>query len=223
MNMRRKILLGVVALTLPATSVALLSTPALAKKPPPNPITCTGLAGTVTFALPGLSSLGAVSSSKTSVTTVSNIVIGACSQGSGPNSGPGLSVTNKSTKNPKVKGQPRTYTYDTFTQFITTGPGAIKKSVKTLTFTINGNGVTFKNKGVVGTACANSEVGFLLTGQVKAPPYNVAGNTATVLACLGGDAGPNTTNNFGADLGSSTPGLVITTAQIDPATSQAVL
>jgi len=219
----RKILMGALALALPLTSVALLESPALAKKPAPNPITCTDLAGTVNFAGSGLSKTGFTSSAKTALTTISGITL-TC-PGAGPTSGPtGLNVTVKNVKNPKVKGQPNTYTYGTFAIFFGSAT-AIKKSVKTVTFTINGNVVTFKNKFVAvdpGIECAG-EVGFKLEGQVKTLPYNVAtpGNNAEMLVCLGHDTGTNTTNSFIADLGN--PASVITSAQIDPAESEAVL
>jgi hypothetical protein len=49
-------------------------------------------------------------------------------------------------------------------------------------------------------------------------PYDT--KTATVLACLGADSGPGTTNSLGVDLFNSS---TVDTAQIDPAFSSATL
>ncbi len=215
----RKVVMGVLALALPLSGVAILGSPAVAKKPPPNPILCQNLGGTVTFQAPGLSKNGVSGSlSKTATTTITGITL-TC-----PNvnaSGPAAaSVTTKNSKDPKVKHQPRTYTYGTFVQFFASST-AVKKSIKTLAFRINGQPATFKNKLVTvdpGIQC-NGEVGFVLSGQVKDPAYNT--KEAEVIVCLGDDTGTGITHSFAHDLGS--PSSVITSAVIDPEESEATL
>ena len=67
--MRRKILMGVLALALPIGTVAAVSSPAFAAKVP-NPTTCSGFTGTVTFN-PPLTPNGVVTTSnKGNATTV---------------------------------------------------------------------------------------------------------------------------------------------------------
>ncbi len=66
MHMRRKILMGVLALALPATSVAILQSPALAKTPKPPPffgaatgtVSCTGVNVKISFVPPLMLSSG---------------------------------------------------------------------------------------------------------------------------------------------------------------------
>lgn len=221
MRIRQKIFIGAMALVMPASSVVLLATPASAKKPLPNPITCDQVSGTVNLAGNGLSVSGFTSTAKTAVTTVDGITL-SC-PGAGPTSAPAsLSVTIKNEKNAKVKGQPRTYTYGTFLIFMNSA-SAIKKSIKSVTFTVNGNPVLFQTKGVAidtGAECPG-EVGFILTGKVKLPPYNVSGNGAELRVCLGADSGTNVSGTFGGDFGQ--PGVTITSATIDPETSEATL
>jgi hypothetical protein len=77
MHMRRKILMGVLALALPATSVAILQAPALAKTPKPPPfvgaatgvVSCAGVAVKISFVPPlTLSTGGSTINVKGSVT-----------------------------------------------------------------------------------------------------------------------------------------------------------
>ena len=219
MPKHRMLGIGVVALALPMMTVAALTTSASAKKAPPNPITCTQLGGTVTFAPPGLSLNGAHMTAKTAITTVTGLSLTCPGAGIDQVAGP-LSVTVKNVKDPKVKGQARTYTYDTFKIFTTSTP-AIKKSIKTISFTVNGSPVLFKNKvvNVLFPPDCPGEIGFSLSGQVKSGPYNTP--EAEVHICLGTDTGTNTAGDFFTDLAS--PTAVIASAQIDPDESEATL
>lgn len=216
--MHRKILMGVLALALPAGTLAITSSAAFAKKPP-NPIVCSGLSGTVTFGSVGLSTNGATTPLKKggNNTTVTGGTFGCAGGLSGTT--PTLTIPNG--KNTKIsKG---VYSTGTWAAFISAG-GSLKKDLKTIAFTINGGTNTFKSKGsleVVGAPCGTSpvsEVGFQISGQVVGT-YDT--KTATVLACLGTDTGPGTSGSFGTDFGAS--GLTVQTSGLDVATSTATL
>jgi len=216
--MRRKILMGVLALALPAGTLAVTSSAAFAKKPPPNPIVCSNFSGTVNFGI-GLSTNGQTTPNKKggNNTTVTGGAFSCAGGGSG--TAPTLTIPNG--KNTKVsKG---VYSEGTWAAFIAAG-GSLKKDLKTIAFTINGGGDNWKSKGsaeVVGAPCGTtpvSEVGFQLSGQVTG---QYATKTATILACLGTDTGPGTSGSFGTDFGAS--GLTVLTAGLDPATSNATL
>ena len=141
--------------------------------PPNNPVSCK-IGATVTFASPGLSNNGAVSTGKTSATTTTGTAVsGAGCSGTGGNP---LTITSKnlkcskSTPNSPVPGciKGDTY-YDTWNQFISNGTASVLKSVKKLT--INVNGVTYSIKGtsVNESPPCGSEVGFGIGGVVTAP------------------------------------------------------
>lgn len=223
--MRRKILMGVLALALPTGLMATMSTSAVAGKAPPNPISCSGFGGTVTFGGgAGLTLAGTATSAKDSAPTTVSGGSFTCT-GSVSASNAGLSIAGS--KNAKLaKSDPRynktagiKYLTNTKSGFTAAG-GTLKKTLKVVNFTIGGHAEQFKTKGateVVGGACAG-EVGFRITGQVKAAPYDT--KTADILACLGHDSGPGTTNSVGTDLFNSS---TLVTGQIDPSESNAVL
>jgi len=228
--MRRKFLLSVAALSLPLASIALLTAtagPASAKTPvPPDPpANCNVAAGAfVTFAAPGLSNPGSEGTSKTSTTTTNTVSFSNCTGSVG-----GQTITTKNVKckgadnptsNPActVKGD---YGYGSTANFITSGGSSITKSLKKLSFTVNG--VTYGTKTTnaaefVGAPCnvATSEVGFSIQGAVKTPKQD-KGQTTAFTVCLGADTGPGTTGSFGADFGAN--GITIATTEIDPAYS----
>jgi len=224
-HMRRKILMGVLALALPAGLLAGLSTSASAGKAPPNPIACSGFGGTVTFGGgAGLTQAGTATSAKVSAPTT---VTGGSFTCTGAVSASNAGLTIAGSKNAKlaksdpryVKGSPVKYVTNTKSGFTSAG-GTLKKTLKVINFTIGGHAEQFKTKGaseVVGAPCTG-EVGFKITGQVKAAPYDT--KTAFVLACLGHDTGPGTTNSVGVDLFNSS---TLVTGQIDPALSNASL
>lgn len=211
--MRRKILMGILAIALPIGTVAAVQTTASAKTGPPDgAVHCTA-SGSVTFQSPGLSKNGTVSSTlKTSVTTAASS-FGGCG-GTAP-----LSV-NISSKNTKCKGPnnpagtpceaKHTYTYDSEASFATTGTSSILKSLKKLSFTVEGRLYSTKSTAAAAITCSDvtsppagdpTEVGFKITGTVKGPK-NDKGQTTTLIACLGTDHGPGTSGSFFDDLGS---------------------
>jgi hypothetical protein len=230
--MRRKILMGVLALALPVGSLAVFSGAASAKSPP-NPVSCSGINGTVTFAGP-LTNEGVATSAKVGGnTTVSGSVAFTCSGGTAPNTGGSASITGGGLtitggKNAKLaKSDPR-YNKTTGVKYdanswagFTAAAGSLKKSIKSINFTIAGSAEQFKTKSASGTACAGGEVGFVINGQVKLAPF--ADKSAVITACLGTDKrADNSTGNFGADVGSDAGGGVVS-AQIDTVNSSATL
>lgn len=243
--MIRKLFMVAAAAAIPLGAVAVGADAAWASKPPPPaspPLTCKA-ATTVTFASPGLSYYGSVSSSKTSVTTTSPITYNG-SGCSGGGSGPAENITSKSTTkcNKKVPGEtstgatmpscvPGDYVYDSTNGFASGGVSALQKSLKHLAFTITVNGVPVNFSGKTAAAGAdlscpkdtsgNPEIGFTLSGTVKAKPYTYS--TFSLVACLDGDSGPGTTGSFGNDFGTAdsgpTPAITIATATLDPSSS----
>lgn len=221
--MRRKILMGVLALALPAGTLAGLSSAAVAGGAQ-NPITCTGVGGgggVVTFGTP-LSTPGVATSSKTAVNTT---ISGSSFTCNGMASHTGT-LTLTGGKNAKLaKTDPRynktagiKYVTGQWAEFAKAG-GSLKKSLKQIVFTVGGQSVTFKSKSasLVLFGVCGSDVGFTITGQVKG---TYADNTATVTSCLLGDSGGTSTGNFGSDY-QHAEGVV--TATIDPTTSKATI
>jgi hypothetical protein len=232
-NMRRKILMGVFALALPVGTLAAFS-PTASAKSPQNEIICAGVGGggggVVTFGTP-ITASGVPTASKTgNPTTISG---GNFNCGNGVNNASDVGSTIAGGKNAKNASYNKKtcasspspsvcdkYVEGTQAEFEAAG-GSLKKGLRTINFTINGNPVLFQAKSAaedVGGPCGG-DVGFTISGQVKSGFY--AWKTATVTACLGHDTGPGTTNSFGVDLFSPTAQIV--TAQIDPATSSADL
>jgi hypothetical protein len=234
-HIRRKILMGALALALPVGTITALSSAAQAKQVV-NPVTCAGFSGTVTFATPISASGTLTTVSKSNPTTVSAGTFN-CTGGIAPNTGgsgtdgSGLSIKGgKNAKNASYsksacKANPGNTTdcdkYVTGSQAeFTAAGGSLSKSLKTIPFTIGGQPATFKAKSAVeeiGGPCVG-DVGFQISGQVKGA-YGT--KSATVLACLGHDTGPGTTNSFGVDLFS--PTATIVTADIDASVSNATL
>lgn len=230
--MRRKILTGALALVLPAGIVVGTQTAAFAGFVS-NPVSCTGLTGTVTFAGP-LTIEGVATATKVAGNTgVSVTSAGTCSGGTAPNTGgpasvPGGSLTITGGKNQKLlKTDPR-YNKATGVKYVTqtwgefaASAGGLKKELKVVNFTINGAPEQFKTKGATATVCSNGDPGFILNGQVKASPFG--NKTATITACLGSDTRQDaSTGNFGADVGTDN-GNGVVSAQIDAAVSSSSL
>jgi hypothetical protein len=199
--MRRKILMGVLALALPIGTVAGLSSVASAGAPQ-NPISCTGFTGTVTFGSP-LSTAGIATTAKVGNPT---LITGGSFTCAGGKAGHAGTISDAGGKNVKLsKSDPRynkaagiKYTEGTWASFTTAG-GSLKKTLKVINFTIGGAAVQFKTKSaseVLFGACG-SDVGFKIGGQVKSGTY--IDKTATVLACLGSDFGPGASGSFGGD------------------------
>jgi len=224
--MRRKILMGVLALALPVGTMAALSSAASAKPPAGTPVTCTGVGGgggVVTFGTP-LTVAGVATSSKTgNATTISGSTFTCSGPGIGPLSGHTGLITLTGGKNAKLaKTDPRynktagiKYVTGTWSEFTAAGG-----SLKQIVFTVGGQSVLFKSKSaslVLFGACGG-DVGFNVSGQVKSGTY--ADKTASVLTCLGTDAGPGASGNFGGDYGHANG---VNTANIDPSVSKAVV
>ncbi len=219
--MRRKILMGVLALALPAGLLAATTGTALAKLTP-DPTSCTGFGGTVTFGTP-LSPNGVPTSAKDSLATTVSGGSFTCSVGGASFTG----LTIAGSKNPKLAKTDPNYNKTTGVKYLTgtksafeAAGGSLKKTLKFVNFTINGHAEQFKTKSateVVGAPCTG-EVGFQISGQVKAAPYDT--KTAVILACLGTDTGTGTSGSLGVDLFNSS---TVNTAQIDPAFSTATL
>jgi hypothetical protein len=231
--MRRTILMGVLALALPAGTLAAFS-PTASAKAVQNPIHCAGVGsgggGVVTFGTP-ITAAGVPTASKTGVaTTISG---GNFNCGTGTNNASDAGSTIAGGKNAKNASYNKKtcasssspsvcdkYVTGTQAEFEAAG-GSLKKGLRIINFTVNGNAVVFQAKSAtedVGGPCG-SDVGFTINGQVKNGTY--AFKTAVVTACLGSDTGPGTTGSFGVDLFS--PSAKIITAQIDPAFSSADL
>ena len=221
MNKRHRILAGAVVLALPISLVAATQTAAFAKKakPPPDPARNCSLSGTVHFAPPGLSKNGTLTSNsayKKTYTTTSGTNFGGGCTGSIPT----VTIKSKSIKckglnNPqapcKTKG---TWWYDGESTFASGSTlTTITKSIKKITFGLDGVTYQTKTTAAAELVCSNGDVGFKISGVVKKPKQD-KGQTSTVDVCLGSDTGPGTTGNFLSDLGSGIG--TIATAQIDP-------
>jgi hypothetical protein len=206
-----------------AAGVVVASGSAYAGSPVVAPATC-AVTGSVNFAAPGLSKIGAVETSNKSTTTATTTASGGCT---GTNHS---IITSKATV--KCKTQPTTapctstvgYVFDNAAGFASSTATLAKAVKKGLVVVDNGVSLTLvPTAGGVGVAqiqpggaCGASDAGFYLHGLVK---KSTAGFTATV--CLTGDSGPGTTGNFIGDILGGT--ATVTTATIGGADSQIVI
>jgi Concanavalin A-like lectin/glucanases superfamily len=185
-----------------------------------SPFACAQMQAAVEFATPGVSMKG---STTTSSTSKDHLTLAGLSQCLNQSTGATLkdvhppsplSVTFQNTKNPPVTGRPTTYTYDTFKQLEDQLAGAIKKSVKSVALSVGGKRVVLTVSSVffvLAYPCGPSELGVGINGVVATKPFTT--KYARMMLCFGGDAGPNTTNNFAQDIQSSS--AVITRAYLD--------
>jgi len=221
--MIRKLLVIAAAIAMPVSAVTVIggSSIAGAGTPlPPDPAVNCAVSSTVTFAPPGISVNGVVTTSKTSTTTTSGTsVVGPCT-GTG---GPPLNITSKNLKCGKVADTPvpgcvkgSTY-FNSWSGFIAQGTTAVAKDTKKLTINVNGITYSIKGTGATVAATCGSEVGYTITGAVKAPK-NDKGQTVNLTACLGAVTGTGLSSYTNFVLNLNGPG-VLATAQIDPATS----
>jgi hypothetical protein len=226
--MIRKMLVVAAAIAMPLSVIAATGATAGAKgvKPPPDPAITCAVTATVTFASPGISNSGSVSTSKTSTTATSGESFttksgqSACS-GTAPNN----AIVSKSVKCAKKGPQPSSnsacvpgeYGYGSWSNFESTGTSSIQKALKTIHFTINGIAYETKTSSAAAIGCAGGEVGFSVSGTVAAPKVD-KGQTAVLDACLGAVTGTglNSPQTFANNIGG--PGTVAT-ATLDPATS----
>lgn len=215
--MRRKILMGVLALALPLGTIVGLQTAAVAKKAPPNPITCTGVSGVVVFPATETIAGTVTTAKKSGNTSVTDSSVTGCTGGVSVTLS-ALSITGgKNAKNPN-KADKHTYMEGQWSAFITAGLG-LKKSLKTVTFNIG----TFKTSGSsVDNGCAADQLGFTINGTV-AGTYATAKKAAVINACLGTDTRLDGSHGyFGSDLDTDNGGGVVS-ADIMPANSNATL
>ena len=223
--MFRKLLVVAAAIAMPVSIVAVSGGIASAAGPKGGPAISCAVASTVTFAAPGLSKAGAVSTAKTSTTKTGSLVFsGAGCSGTGA----GHSITTAATKctgtgkpAPYTKCKVGDYGYDSWSGYISTGVSSIKTALPTISFTLNAKNFTVKTTAVAATSCKVSstvtEVGFKVTGTVTAPATYV-GATGTLTSCLGAvkGTGLTSTTNFAKDING--PGT-LTSATIDKAVS----
>jgi hypothetical protein len=227
MNIRRKFLLGAVALVVPVASVVTLQGVASAKNAT-DPVNCTGLAGTLTFPSPGLSNAGSTQTSKKPVVTnVTGVSVSDCKEQATGNKDVGGVASVGGIKPIKVKptpgSAPKTFVYNQCSTFTSSATLAdAQKALKKLTFSFAAGTVKFKTATFNATVNNSGEAGFIITGSAKGPYGTMS---ATVNAFLLHDSGTGTTNNFTVDLGACNggPGVTITSAQLDPATSTATV
>ena len=238
--MIRKMLVIAAAVAMPATALAAVTTvgaSGVAGAAKTYTSTSCALAGSVTFAAPGLSYTGSLGK-KSTVTSVSSVTPGAILSGTG---GCGATtITSKITTaatdcnvapippatNPVICGSATTklhYAYSNASNLATAGVSSIVASLspKGIKLNDNGNKVTGAvtlggtNSILPGGACGSS-IGFSLAGNT-----NVAGLTYTLNLCLVGDTGTGTTGAFFTDYlaaaGGNT-GITITTATLSGAT-----
>jgi len=221
MHMNHKILMGVLALALPLATVAGLSSAAVAKKAP-NPITCTGLSGTLIFPTTQTVEGTVTTSKKNGSTSVTGGAVASCTdEGTGAPVSVTLNVLSiaggKNTKNP-VKTTPKTYLEGQWSSFETAGLG-LKKTLKTVTFNIG----TFKTSGsAIDNSCPSTDVGFTISGSVSGT-YATAKKAAVINACLGEDNQLDGGHGFfGSDINTDNGGGVVS-ADIDASVSNATL
>jgi hypothetical protein len=194
--MRRKILMGVFALALPAGTLGLAQSAAFAKAPP-NPVTC-NLAATINLSVP-LSPAGVLSSKGATSTTTVTVTYSGChdAAGSVPGGSQSLSISTPAAK-PSAEAQAagdskkNVYLGDcgAFTSSGTTKN--ISKSLKNLNIAVGGEVLKGPKaaEGAIG-----GEVGFTITGTAKGGTYPTAGKGASLAVALLNDA--NNTNLIG--------------------------
>jgi len=207
MRTRHTILMGAVALALPALLGATTGSVASAKKPPANPITCSNFGTNITFSVP-YTLAGVATSSKTGGTTT--VMSNRFNCGSGVNNAsfPNLSIpAGKNVKLAKTdsrynKATGVKYVEGTTASFVSGGSKALKKGLKYINFTVNSAATQFKMKGspvlVLGNDPCPGEVGYHINGQVKTGTYNT--KAAFINVCLSTDTGTNVSGNFLGDL-----------------------
>jgi hypothetical protein len=241
--MIRKLLLVAAAIAMPmsAGAVTLVATAGPAGAAGPT-INCHDT-GVITFAgASGLTHNGYATTATTSTTLVSKQTYSAGSTAC-TGTGPALSIKSTNTKCsasgetsqvPACTGHPTEYGYGSFKAYQSGGTSAVKSSVATITFTVNGH--TYTSKTCAAASCVatyicpksstyGTEAGFKLMGNITtAGTYSGAATTAIV--CIGAITGTNDKTQAGATkpgftynlLQGETAGSLITikTATIDP-------
>ena len=214
-----KILMGMAALVLPISTVAVLGgTPAFAKKPPPNPVNCK-LSASVTIS-PPLSVAGQPASKGTFGDAAVNITYNSCTTSTG-SVGPFTQKINvlfpasKPSKDQAAMNagdNKKDYYLGLCGSFASSATiKDLKKAIKNQPF----QGGEIKGpKPTEGTVGA--EVGFVITATVKNGTYPTASHAAVIKAGLENDA-----NN--SNLISGCQAGPVSTIDIDPNSSTATL
>ncbi len=241
--MIRKLLVAVVAIAMSmGTALAVdIAGPSVAgaATPPPTNYNCT-IGGTVTFKTPGLSAGGALTSASSVTTkTVATPTGSGCSglpikvtvpspTTPCPVDGSGVPLSTDpaaclAQKNGVYAITLKPNYYDTVAQYASSGITALAAALQAhpIKTTVDSVAVVLAYGAaaqVLPGGLCGSAVGFNLTGNALYGTTPVS--TYSLLACLTGDTGPNTTGNFLTDLGSST--ATIATATIGGASSLTV-
>jgi len=241
--MIRKLMMVAAAIAIPISgaavaTVATVGTSGVAGAVQPN-IKCNIVGETVTFATPGISLNGSFTTATTSATNTSATTADTCKVGSTPETGSSKASTISTSTvgaattctgvNTPVHGcttpPPQYYSYDSTASYASSGSGLV---VPTQKFKING--VTYKLKTTTTAAIVpdsgpcgltSGEGGFSIKGTLTAPA-TYSGDAFKLTACLAGDSGTDTTNNFTNDFNSASGGnasIVIATATLDSTTS----
>jgi hypothetical protein len=186
--MRRKLIVGIAALALPAGTIAVSSPSAFAKKPPPNPVTCS-FSATVSIS-PPLSVTGTASTKGALGTTTVHATYSGCRTAGGSVAGftQTLTILSKAgkDKNWKTDGNSKKTFYrglcGSFASTSTTK--SLKKAVKNLP--VQG-GILKGAKASAGVV--NGDVGFIINhGTVKGGLYPTASHAALIQAGLTNDS-----------------------------------
>jgi hypothetical protein len=218
MYMRRKILLGVTALALPATSLAFFPTASFATKAPPNPVSC-GLSATANISGAGLTVAGTLSAKGQTQSTTVAATLNGCSNPAV--NGTPLTITivtpaakpGKDTAAIAAGDNKKSYYLGLCGNFASSGTiKDLKKAVKNLSFQ---GGILKGAKPSEGTV--GPDVGFNITnGTVKGGTYPTASHGASIAAGL-------TNNSNNSNLIGGCQGGPVTHIDIDSSVSTATL
>lgn len=219
--MIRRLLLVAAAIIMPASAGAVTLVATAPTAGAAATINC-HVAGTISFATPGLTHNGKATTATTSTTNVSTETY---TKGSTACSGTGPALAIKSTNIkcnasgatttvPACVGHPTEYGYDSFDSYAKTGVTSIKADVKTIHFTINKVAYTSTTGTTTGSVATHScpssktygsEAGFEVKGKITAPTTSPYKNAATtVIVCVGSATGLHLLTQSGA----SKPGFV---------------
>jgi len=215
--MRRKILLGALALALPTGLLAMTESAAVAKASP-NPVAC-DISATITLSV-GLSPAGVLSAKGDSSITTVDVTFSNCSDAAGPTPGgtEDLSINTAASK-PSAEAQAagdskhNYYLGDCGAFASANTTKGIGKSLKNLVLPIGG-GELKGPKATEGTV--GDDVGFNITGTVKGGTYPTAGKGASIGVGL-----LNDTNN--GNLLTGCHSGTVTAIDVDSSQSSAVL
>ena len=231
--MRRMIWIGALTLAL-ALMIAAFGASDEVASAHGQPITCTGLNGTITFGTP-ISKYGTPTTfAKANQTTITGSHF-SCGSSTG-NYSPITITRVRNVANPVysptycqvhpgIVSACDRYVTGTQGEWEST-PASFKRTMKAIFFVIGGKAVDFRISGALAAFspdqwCPAGDFAAEVVGHVRSRFY--PDRAASVTLCLNGDSGPNTTDSFPADVRSSNPLVQIDTATLDPASSVATL